>query len=88
MYLVKHIKYQNKLNIVTIQVIIALVLLKAYKSKSKVDPFNLMVLIAAACISPYVTNCVSKGKCEKYGWYLSISNMIVATSLLLAFIKI
>ncbi len=69
-------------------IIIALVLLKAYKSKSKVNSFNVMVLIAAACISPYVTNCVSKGKCEKYGWYLSISNMIVATSLLLAFIKI
>ena len=68
-------------------IIIALVILKAYKSKSKVKPLHLMILITTACLSPYATNCVSKGMCEEYGWYLSISNMLVAATLLLAFIK-
>ena len=69
-------------------IIITIVLLKAYKMKSKTKPLYLMILITAACISPYATNCVSTGqKCEEYGWYLSISNMIVASTLLLSFMK-
>ena len=68
-------------------IIISLVLIKAYKSKSKSKILPLFIIIITACLSPYATNCVSNGHCEEYGWYLSISNMLVAATLLLAFIK-
>jgi len=70
-------------------IIISLVLFKAYKSKFKSKIFlPTLILIISACLSPYATNCMSTGeKCEEYGWYLAISNMIVAATLLLGFIK-
>ena len=70
-------------------IIISLVLLNAYKSKSKSKSIlPSLVFIISACLYPYVTNCIStRQKCEEYGWYLSISYMIVAVALLLGFIK-
>lgn len=68
--------------------IIALVLIKTYKSKLN---FKLLlpnlIIIIVACLHPYFTNCVSKGQCEEYGWYLAISNMLVAAMLFIAFIE-
>ena len=64
-------------------IIILTIIIKAYKSK-KPKPLNLIVLVIAACLSPYATNCVSQGKCEEYGWYLSLSNMIMAAMLVMS----
>jgi len=61
-------------------IIIATIVIQAYKSR-KNKPFHLIVLVITACLSPYVTNCVSQGKCEEYAWYLSISNMLLAAIL-------
>ena len=70
-------------------IIISIVLLKAYQSKSKSKSLlPSLIIIITACLSPYATNCMSSGKkCEEYGWYLSISNMMIAALLLLGFIK-
>ena len=69
-------------------VIIALVLIGSYKIKSKAKKLHvLLYIIIYACLSPYITNCVSNGQCEEYGWYLSISNMMLAATLLMVFIK-
>lgn len=77
---------QSKYSYYSNVVIISLILLQAYKKKSKLIMPTLINIIVA-CLSPYAVNCVSKGQCDEYGWYLSISNMIVAATLLFSFIK-
>ena len=72
-------------------IIVSTILLSIYRSKSKFNSKELLpqfIIIITACIVPYATNCVSTGqKCEEYGWYLSISNIILAALLLFSFLK-
>ena len=70
-------------------IIISSILLTTYKSKfNSKELLPKLILIITACLLPYATNCVSTGqKCEEYGWYLSISNMILAATLLFSLLK-
>jgi len=77
----KQAKYSYYAGIVSL--ISTMILSHVTKSKSGINLSLLILMSIFIIIGTYATNCVTKGGCNEYGWYLAGSNILLAGGLVL-----